>query len=95
MLGLVAYRAGLCACGWHESLATDKSNHFTFEDKFCPVCAGVAQYDRITRDRDETMVKRLGEKPPPSAKRPSDGRRTFTRMMSPDEVAAKANPGRP
>lgn len=86
MQGFVKFEEGLCSCGWHESLTNDKANHFTFEDRVCPVCAGVAQYGRVLAERDEVAEKRLGEKAPARAKRPGDGRRTFTKMLGPDET---------
>lgn len=85
MEALTAFEGGVCKCGFHESLATDRGNHFTFEDKHCPVCAGIAQYERIQHARDDMSLKRH-EKPPPGMPRPSDGRRTFTRMLDSDEV---------
>jgi hypothetical protein len=93
MRGLDAYEADIGPCGWHKSLTSDKSNHFTFEDEFCPVCAGVERYSRIQADRDEKWRKQMGDNLPSSHPRPSDGRRTFTRLMSPDEVSARRASG--
>lgn len=93
MRALYAYEAGLCECGWHESLTQDRTNHFTFEDKVCNVCAGSAQYARTLADRDQKHSKAMGENAPAGARRPGDGRRTMLRLMSPDEVEArKAKP---
>ena len=89
MLALGAYESGVCDCGVHESLTEDKSNVFTFEDRHCPVCRGVARYQRVQTDMDEKATKALGENPPPHSPRPSDGRRTFVRQMSPTEVEAR------
>lgn len=86
MLGLDLYEDGICACGFHESLTQDKSNHFTFEDKTCGVCGGASQWSRIQADKDEQALKAMGENVPPAVKRPSDGRRTFIRPMSDLEV---------
>ena len=44
MLALGRYRAKVCACGYHESLTGDPSNHFTFDVRTCPVCKGQAQF---------------------------------------------------
>ena len=43
LLALATYEAGLCECGWHKDLTDDRSNHFTFDDRTCPVCKGTAQ----------------------------------------------------
>lgn len=84
---LEAYEAGVCSdCGVHQSL-TDPSKHFyTFEDSVCPVCASVAQYSRVQADRDRIAEERLGDNPPPQIPRPGDGRRTYIRRMTDDEV---------
>lgn len=87
MLGLAAYEARVCECGWHESLTGDRSNFFTFEDRRCPVCAGRDRRARMLAEQDDRFRKALGENPPAAASYPSDGRRSFVRMMGPDEVA--------
>jgi hypothetical protein len=87
MLAYGQYEAGLCDCGYHESLATDPSNHFTFEEKVCPVCRGSARYGRIQQAADEAATKARGEHAPPAMPHPADGRRTFARKLGDHEVA--------
>ena len=84
---LVAYEAGICRCGFHSSITADRSNFFTFEDRRCSVCAQAEKYGRIQDSSDEAAVKAMGETPPPGIPRPTDGRQTFLRRMSPTEVA--------
>lgn len=86
MLGLSAYEDGLCECGFHESLTGDKSMHFTFENHVCPVCKGSAQWARMQHHQDDEARKAHGDNPPPNTPDPADGRRSFVRLMSPDEV---------
>lgn len=88
LLALRAYQAGVCACGIHESLASDTSNYFTFPQKVCPVCKGLAQYQRILQDEDKRAEEQLKDQPPVTP-RPSDGRRLYVRQMSPLEVAER------
>lgn len=87
MLALEQYEAGVCACGFHESLAGDSANHFTFEDKTCPVCRGSARYARIQHAADELATKARGENAPPATPHPADGRKTFVRKLGAFEVA--------
>jgi len=90
MLGLRIYRRGLCSgCGFHHDVTADKANHFTFEDDRCPVCKGAAQWSRLQQMHDEAAVTRLGERPSPMAVRPTDGRSTVIRRLSPLEVEAR------
>lgn len=78
MLALDRYESELCRCGTHPSLLEDKRNHFTFDEKFCPVCKGGAQFSRIQAHADHVAVERMGDDPPPGAPLPSDGRTTVT-----------------
>lgn len=89
MLGLSLYEAGVCECGHHSSLTNDTDNVFTFEDRRCNVCAGVARYARLQAKQDEQADKSLGDNPAPHASRAADGRRTFIRQMSPLEIAER------
>lgn len=89
MLDLGRYEAGVHDCGFHRSLTSDPANHFTPETDVCPVCKGYDQYRRIQQDADEQFRKNLGEKPPPGTPLPSDGRRTYMRLMLPTEVEAR------
>lgn len=86
MRALVAYERGLCSCGFHSSLTEDPSNAFAIEEDRCPVCARAAQYARVQADNDERAAKARGENAPANVPRPEDGRRTWLRRMTPDEV---------
>ena len=86
LLALATYEAGLCECGWHKDLTDDRSNHFTFDDRTCPVCKGTARWSRMQQAADEQAEKSMGENAPPGAARPSDGRHTSVRLMAPAEV---------
>lgn len=86
MRALEAYEAGICACGFHSSLTNDPANFFTIEDQRCPVCKVAAQRSRVQQAEDEEDDKRAGDDPPPARIKPSDGRRTFLRRLSADEV---------
>ena len=90
MLALARYEAHVCSgCGFHKSLANDPANHFMPEDEFCLLCQQLAPWQRVRDADDDAAEKALGENPSPSAKRPTDGRTTFLRMLSPDEVAKR------
>lgn len=89
MLALAEFRAGVCSCGYHTSLTHDRSNYFTYENAFCPVCAGADRYARSQQDTDEAVVQAMGDKPAGILPRPDDGRTTYARMLHPDEVAAR------
>lgn len=91
MLALGRYRAKVCACGYHESLANDPDLYFTFDVRTCPVCRGQAQFKRIQDADDEAIRKQQGEKRPPGTPDPADGRRVVTRLMSPQEVQLQRN----
>jgi hypothetical protein len=95
MLGLGRYKAKICACGFHESIASDPENHFTFDQRICPVCKGSAQYDRVLQDADERQRKQMGDNTPANAPRLADGRHVRTRRMSPQEIAERraSSPG--
>lgn len=86
MIALAEYEGGVCSCGFHSSLTDDRANFFTFETKVCTVCAGWSKMHRIQESQDSRADEMLGEKPPPNATRAADGRKTFMRMMSADEV---------
>jgi hypothetical protein len=72
----------------HESLTADKSNVFTFDRRTCPVCKGLAQYQRILAAEDKSAEDKAKDAPP-ATPRPSDGRRLYVRQLSPVEVAAR------
>lgn len=83
MLALGRFELKLCACGFHEALTSDPTNHFTFDERVCPVCRGGARYERKRAREDDEVRTKLGDKSPTD---PTDGRRIYTRLMSPDEV---------
>jgi hypothetical protein len=86
LIGLAVYERGVCACGFHESVASDRENHFTFEDSTCPVCRGAARYARMQAATDE---RQRDDNAAPATPRPGDGRRTFIRRLSATEVVER------
>jgi hypothetical protein len=84
LLGLALYEAEICECGIHSSLAHDPERWFTLEDQRCPLCADLAIQARIQGEKDRKVAERFKDQP--DAKRGSDGRRSFVREMTPDEV---------
>lgn len=82
------YERGVCACGYHASVAGDLSNFFTPEVSKCLVCGGEAQFSRGLSKQDEQFAERH-KSDAPMAPRPSDGRHVHMRMLSPDEVEAE------
>lgn len=95
MLALAQYEAGVCDCGFHESVAQDRDNFFTFDQRTCPVCRGAARYARMQAANDESAYKIHGDNPAPSVPHPADGRRTFVKQLSTDEVAELKAPSGP
>ena len=93
MLALVEYEAGVCDCGFHESVIDPDTLHVTFDDRVCPVCAGATQYRRHLDDRDDEFLKGLGKDAPARTPRPSDGRRTFIKPVPPREKPTKKSGG--
>ena len=73
MAELAAYEAGVCDCGFHESLSTDTANIFEPVVKKCPLCASLAVRERVQDDREHKAIEDKG----PDFPRPSDGRRTL------------------
>ena len=88
LLALRRYQAEVCDCGIHESQTADKSNVFTFDKRTCPVCKGLAQYQRILAAEDRSAEDQVKDAPP-ATPRPSDGRRLYVRQLSPVEVAER------
>lgn len=86
LLGLAEFEAGLTRCGFHASIAKDLDNGFAPETDYCPVCAGLDQWERFQREEDEKWTKANPDAPARVA-RPSDGRIPYMRFLSPDEVA--------
>lgn len=88
LLALRHYQAGVCDCGNHESLTSDKSNVFAFEYRTCNVCKGVDQWRRVEADEAKRLKDQFDQQPA-SAPRPTDGRRLMVRQLSPMELAAR------
>jgi hypothetical protein len=94
MLALAQFEAETCSgCGHHISVTEDPSNVFMPSTRVCPVCAGQDQYARIQADEDEKADKALGDKPAPQKPRAADGRKTYMRPLSPDEIEAAKTKG--
>lgn len=89
MLDLAEYEAGIHVdgCGYHSTVANDRGNYFTVESETCPLCAQLARKQRIQQAAETEAEK----KAQPSTPRPGDGRRTYLRPLTPEEVeTAKA-----
>lgn len=87
LFGLIQYEAELCDCGLHKSVAHDRSNVFTLEAEWCPMCQALASQTRELDHLDSEAKERAGKD---YAKRlPSDGRRTFIRQLTSDEIEAR------
>ena len=89
LLALAVYEGAICACGFHESLTSDKSNYFQPEFRSCPVCAAADQWSRVQAKADAEAAKARGENAPPLTPHPEDGRRLFVKRLSPTEVEAR------
>lgn len=89
MLALAQYESELCQCGNHYSVTEDPSNVFMPTERVCRVCAGMDQYSRIQQAADAAADKNRSESAPPQTPRASDGRQTYLRPLSPEEVAAR------
>lgn len=86
LLALMQYQAAVCDCGFHPSIATDTNNVFQPGSRVCPVCAGAAVWQRVLSDGDE---KATSKDAPPTQPRPSDGRRAYMSLLSPQQAAAE------
>lgn len=84
LLALAEYEAGVCACGFHRSLTMDPALGFTEQSEVCPVCAGAAVADRLRSKADEDTAQILKNRP--REPRPSDGRHTYIRQLTADEL---------
>lgn len=92
LLGLARFEAEVCDCGYHPSIARDESIVWTPESQTCPVCAGQAVWGRVEGERDKSVPHDAPAKTP----RPSDGRKSFMRMATPEQVQmAKAGRAKP
>ena len=86
-LALDLYLDGICACGHHVSLTKDKTVGFEPTTRTCGVCGSGDVYGRTLQADDDAYEKQLGENAPPTTPRPSDGRHSFVRMLTPAEKA--------
>lgn len=75
MLALAEYEAGVCACGFHTSIASEDP-YFTIEERVCPVCA---QATAEIRARERADAESVGA---------NDGRTRYLRLLLPSEIAA-------
>ena len=83
MLGFVEYEAGVCTgCGLHSSVA-ETDPYFTLDDRASPVCAQIEPELRSRASREHDAEKEAAA----ATKRPSDGRSTYVRLLSPAEIA--------
>lgn len=84
MLGLAEYEAGVCSCGFHHSQRDPEKHFYTWDSETCPMCAAAAKRSRDDEAADNKARKDAGDTTPASL--PSDGRKTYLRLMTPDEV---------
>jgi hypothetical protein len=90
LLALAEHDAQICRCGFHPLIAMDDSNTFTPETRTCPVCAAQAVWNRVLDEDDK-----VPHDAPARTPRPSDGRESYMRMLTPQQVAtAKISPAR-
>ena len=89
MIALRRYEAGVGPCGFHHSQTNDPEFWYVPEEEFCQACADLTMFERIKHAEHEKQLKALGENPPPDRQRPSDGRRTLVRLMTPAEIEAE------
>lgn len=83
LLALARFDAEVCRCGFHPSLTDDPANDWKVETRQCPVCSGHAVQSRVDNEADS----RVPHDAPPTIPRPSDGRHTWMRLVTPDQVA--------
>lgn len=91
ILALLRHDAEVCSCGYHPSIARDPDNNWQPETQKCPVCAGQAVWQRVLGEDD----KGVPQDAPPMRPRPSDGRHSYMRMLTPEQASAaqaKASP---
>lgn len=85
LMALARFEREVCSCGYHPSIAEDEANTFTPESRVCPVCAGETAWKRVLGKQDEAW-EHDHKDADPKAPRPSDGRRTWMRMVPPTEA---------
>lgn len=84
LIALELYEAGVCDCGFHESIARDHRLWFIPELETCPLCAELAQWERGVEDKDAKVAEKF--KDTPTVSRPADGRKVHVRRMTEREV---------
>lgn len=88
MQALVEYEKGICPnCGIHHSLIEDPEFYWTFDERFCAMCASAAQHNRGVAANDRKRIDELGDDPDPLTPLPDDGRTVMIRELNPVEVA--------
>lgn len=97
--GLRRYDDECCpGCGMHKSILDDFGNHhFVYDEQWCPACASQSRYGRVVADRDDKATPKDQNGQPawetPRTPRPDDGRHTYLRRMSPEEVERRRGSG--
>lgn len=86
MLALGLHEAGICECGFHESIA-DEDPDLELDIRVCPVCKELAPIMRKHDDADAKARRAQGQKPDPEAPLPSDGRHVRLRPKVSDQEA--------
>jgi hypothetical protein len=87
MQALVEYEKGVCSgCGVHHSLIEDDEFYWTFDERFCAMCASAAQHGRAQAAIDRKRIEELGDDPDPLTPLPDDGRTTMIRELTPAEA---------
>lgn len=84
MLALAEHEDSLCKCGFPKSVA-DEDPDLEITHRVCPVCAGLDRAFRIQEHQDSEAVRALGQKPPPDAVLPTDGRHLGLRFNGPPD----------
>lgn len=82
LLAMARHDAEVCHCGYHPSLTDDEANVFTPESRFCQVCGGQAVWGRVQAEQDKSVPHDAPAKTP----RPSDGRHSYMRMLTPEQA---------
>jgi hypothetical protein len=84
LMALAQHDAAIGPCGYHPIIAKDEANTFTPETDICPVCAAIDKWNRMLDEQD----KKISPDAPATEPRPSDGRHSYMRMLSPEQAAA-------
>lgn len=87
LLALALFEAEVCSCGYHPSV-TAEEHAVLFAEKVCPVCKDVAAAERIQHENDESARESM-KKSPPDKPRPWDGRKSYVRLLTPEQAAVE------